>query len=221
MTAIRGEVERLRDKFQAEKQFADVVLAKRQLLEQKSDDAELRAQLDAATRELEAVRGGEAFVSLDVEAETVARTVSDWTGIPLGNMVRDQAQTVLDFENRLAARIKGQSHALAAVGKALRAAKAGIGNPSAPMGVFLFVGPSGVGKTETALGIADLLFGGERFIKTINMSEFQEKHSVSLLKGSPPGYVGYGEGGILTEAVRQRPYSVVLLDEVRRPMPTC
>ena len=131
-------------------------------------------------------------------------------------MVRDQAASVLAFEDHLGSRIKGQDHVLKCVGEGIRASKAGLKNPDTPMGVFLFVGPSGVGKTETALGVADLLFGGEKFMTTINMSEFQEKHTVSRLIGSPPGYVGYGEGGVLSEAVRQRPYSVVLLDEVEK-----
>jgi type VI secretion system protein VasG len=134
-------------------------------------------------------------------------------------MVRDDAQAVLQFEGRLRERIKGQDHAIDALGRGLRAAKAGLQNPRTPIGVFLLVGPSGVGKTESGLGLADLLFGGERFMVTINMSEFQEKHTVSRLIGSPPGYVGYGEGGVLTEAVRQRPYSVVLLDEVEKADP--
>ncbi len=134
-------------------------------------------------------------------------------------MVRDESQSILQFESRLRERIKGQDHAIAALGQGIRAAKAGLQNPRTPIGVFLFVGPSGVGKTESGLGLADLLFGGERFMVTINMSEFQEKHTVSRLIGSPPGYVGYGEGGVLTEAVRQRPYSVVLLDEVEKADP--
>jgi type VI secretion system protein VasG len=152
----------------------------------------------------------------DVDADSVARTVSAFTGIPLGKMVRDTASTVLHLEDRLRERIVGQDHAIAAVAETLRAAYAGIRNPITPVGVMLFVGPSGVGKTETALALADLLYGGERFITAINMSEFQEKHTVSRLIGSPPGYVGYGEGGVLTEAVRQRPYSVVLLDECEK-----
>jgi type VI secretion system protein VasG len=134
-------------------------------------------------------------------------------------MVSDEAALILTFKQRMAERIKGQDQALEAVDKGIRAARAGMKNPKTPIGVFLFVGPSGVGKTETALVVADLMFGGERFVTTINMSEFQEKHTVSRLVGSPPGYVGYGEGGVLTEAVRQRPYSVVLLDEVEKADP--
>ena len=202
-----------------ERDAARRVLEIRGRLAANPEEASLRSELKDATAALEAARDGQTYVPLEVEPDTVAKTVSDWTGIPLGNMVRDQAKTILEFETRLRSRIRGQDHALAAVGRALRASKAGIANPSAPMGVFMFVGPSGVGKTETALGIADLLFGGERFLTSVNMSEYQEKHTVSLLKGSPPGYVGYGEGGVLTEPVRQRPYSVVLLDEVEKAHP--
>src|SRR5436309_1760742 len=202
-----------------ERDAARRVLEIRGRLAANPEVASLRSELKDATAALEAARDGQTYVPLEVEPDTVAKTVSDWTGIPLGNMVRDQAKTILEFETRLRSRIRGQDHALAAVGRALRASKAGIANPSAPMGVFMFVGPSGVGKTETALGIADLLFGGERFLTSVNMSEYQEKHTVSLLKGSPPGYVGYGEGGVLTEPVRQRPYSVVLLDEVEKAHP--
>jgi len=146
----------------------------------------------------------------------VAKVVSDWTGIPLGKVMRDEARNVIGLEESLKKRIKGQDQALGVITQVLKAAKAGLKDPSQPLGVFLLVGPSGVGKTETGLAVADLLFGGDRFMVTINMSEFQERHTVSRLIGSPPGYVGYGEGGVLTEAVRQRPYSVVLLDEVEK-----
>ncbi|MFL5400452.1 MAG: type VI secretion system ATPase TssH, partial [Myxococcales bacterium] len=155
----------------------------------------------------------DALVHADVDAEAVARVVSSWTGIPVGKMSSDDLRTVLDLESKLAARVRGQPQALRTVGEVLRTSFAGIRNPGTPVGVLLFVGPSGVGKTETAVALADLLYGGERFMTSINMSEFQEKHAVSRLIGSPPGYVGFGEGGLLTEAIRQRPYSVVLLDE--------
>lgn len=159
------------------------------------------------------------LIHLDVDADAVARTVSSWTGIPLGKMQRDTIKTVMQLEDRLRERVKGQEPAVLAVAEACRMAFAGVRNPEAPVGVFLFVGPSGVGKTETALALAEELYGGERFITQINMSEYQEKHTVSRLIGSPPGYVGYGEGGVLTEAVRQRPYSVVLLDECEKADP--
>jgi type VI secretion system protein VasG len=149
----------------------------------------------------------------------VAAVVADWTGIPVGSMVKDEIAATLAMEDRLRERVVGQDHALKIIAEKLRTSRAGFGNPDQPMGVFLCVGPSGVGKTELALAVADLLFGGERFLTSINMSEFMEAHTVSQLKGSPPGYVGYGEGGVLTEAVRQHPYSVVLLDEVEKAHP--
>jgi type VI secretion system protein VasG len=155
-------------------------------------------------------------VHAEVNEGVVAQVVSDWTGIPIGDMVKDEAALLLAMEERLGARVEGQPEAIGEIADSLRAAKAGMGNPDAPLGVFLLVGPSGVGKTETARALAELLFGGERFLVSINMSEYQEAHTVSQLKGSPPGYVGYGEGGVLTEAVRQRPYAVVLLDEVEK-----
>lgn len=155
----------------------------------------------------------------DVDESIVATIVADWTGIPVGKMVQDDLRTTLELEERLQARVRGQAPALAVLGRELRAARSGLKAPNAPLGVFLLVGPSGVGKTETALALADLMFGGERFATIINMSEFQERHSISRLIGSPPGYVGYGEGGLLTEAVRHRPYSVVLLDEIEKADP--
>jgi type VI secretion system protein VasG len=152
----------------------------------------------------------------EVNADIVGQVVCDWTGIPLGKVLRDEADNIMNMEANLGKRIRGQDQAIDVIGRAVRAAKAGLTAVNQPMGVFLLVGPSGVGKTETAHAIADLLFGGERFMVTINMSEFQESHSVSRLIGSPPGYVGYGQGGILTEAVRQKPYSVVLIDETEK-----
>jgi len=183
------------------------------------DKAASAEELKVAIAELENAQGPNPLIPLEVSPEVVGKVVADWTGIPVGKMVKDEAQTILTFDQRLKERIKGQDFAVSAVATGIRAAKAGLQDPSKPIGVFLFVGPSGVGKTETALGVADLLFGGERFITTVNMSEFQEKHTVSRLIGSPPGYVGFGEGGVLTEAVRQRPYSVVLLDEVEKADP--
>ncbi len=180
---------------------------------------ELRAELEAAVAALKEIQGEAPLIPTEVTGETVAQVVADWTGVPVGNMVKDEATAVLDFDRRLKERIKGQDQAVAAVAQGIKAAKAGVQDPSKPMGIFLFVGTSGVGKTECATGVADLLFGGEQFMTTIAMSEFQEKHTVSKLIGSPPGYVGYGEGGVLTEAVRQRPYSVVLLDEVEKADP--
>ncbi len=182
-------------------------------------DPTAQPELDQAIREFAATQGEEPLVALDVDARLVAAVVASWTGIPAGKMMKDEATSILTFKPRLAERIKGQEQALDAVDRGLRAARSGLKNPQAPIGQFLFVGPSGVGKTETAIGVADLMFGGERFLTTINMSEFKEKHTVSRLVGSPPGYVGYGEGGMLTEAIRQRPYSVVLLDECEKADP--
>jgi type VI secretion system protein VasG len=174
--------------------------------------AELRAELD----KLKAIKAEELLVHADVDEALVASIICDWTGIPVGKMVKDDVEAILHLEDRLRGRVRGQDGGLAAIARELRAARSGLKPPQQPLGVFLLVGPSGVGKTETALGLAELLFGGERFIVTINMSEFQERHTVSRLIGSPPGYVGFGEGGVLTEAVRQRPYSVVLLDECEK-----
>ncbi|WP_028321017.1 type VI secretion system ATPase TssH [Desulfatiglans anilini] len=184
-------------------------------VEQPTEEA-LRAEMARLMTDLEALQAGAPLVRIEVDPDVVAKVVSDWTGIPLGKVMRDEARNILDFETRLQERIKGQDEALQTIGQVIKAAKAGLKDPHQPLGVFLLVGPSGVGKTETGLAVADLLFGGERFTVTINMSEFQESHTVSRLIGSPPGYVGYGEGGVLTEAVRQRPYSVVLLDEVEK-----
>ena len=175
-----------------------------------------REDLVKALDELRAIPHEKRLVQADVDEDLVASIVGDWTGIPVGRMVQDDVRAIVDLEPRLRERVRGQDGALEVVGRELRAARSGLKPVGPPLGVFLLVGPSGVGKTETALGLADLLFGGERFLVTINMSEFQERHTVSRLIGSPPGYVGYGEGGKLTEAVRQRPYSVVLLDEIEK-----
>src|SRR5947209_12869006 len=165
------------------------------------------------------MQGQTPLVPVVIDANLIGQVISGWTGIPVGKMLRDEVQVTLDLERLLGARIIGQGHALEAISRRIRTSRAGIEDPGKPVGVLLLVGPSGVGKTETALALSDLLYGGERNRITINMSEFQEPHTVSTLKGSPPGYVGYGEGGVLTEAVRRRPYSVVLLDEVEKAHP--
>ncbi|WP_050567831.1 type VI secretion system ATPase TssH, partial [Vibrio harveyi] len=183
------------------------------------DEEAVRIAISACQEQLDAIRGGNPLVHFEVGPDEVSHVISDWTGIPMGKMLQDEAETTLKLKESLAQSIKGQEYAIDALSEGIQTAKAGLGNPDAPTGVFLLVGPSGVGKTETARAIADQMFGGERFMTTINMSEFQEKHTVSRLIGSPPGYVGYGEGGMLTEAVRQRPYSVVLLDEVEKADP--
>jgi type VI secretion system protein VasG len=180
---------------------------------------ELKKLLLEADAALAQAQGEDALIHVEVNPDQVGKVVSDWTGIPVGKLARDQARIVVELEERMNARIKGQDHALAAISEELRAARSGLTDPSRPQGVFLLVGPSGVGKTESGLCLADLLFGDERSVVTVNMSEFQEKHTVSRLIGSPPGYVGYGEGGMLTEAVRQHPYSVVLMDEVEKAHP--
>ncbi|MFW6206670.1 MAG: type VI secretion system ATPase TssH, partial [Gemmatimonadota bacterium] len=184
----------------------------------KDPDA-LRARLAELDGELKELQGETPLVPVSVDADLVGQVISGWTGIPVGKMLRDDVATALELEEHLGKRVIGQDHALRAMSQRIRTSRAGIEDPSKPVGVFLLVGPSGVGKTETALALSDLLYGGERNLISINMSEFQEAHTVSSLKGSPPGYVGYGEGGVLTEAVRRRPYSVVLLDEVEKAHP--
>ena len=178
-----------------------------------------QAQLAELQQQLRALQGEAPLVPAFVDAQVIAEIVSAWTGIPLGRMVNDEIRTVLELQPLLAERVIGQDLALHAIAQRVRTARAGLEDPNKPKGVFLFIGPSGVGKTETALAVADVLYGGERKLVTINMSEYQEAHSVSGLKGSPPGYVGYGEGGVLTEAVRRQPYSVVLLDEIEKAHP--
>ena len=191
--------------------------ARSAFLEAKGDDvAAAREKLDASIAQHESVKNKPALVHADVDVDIVAKIVGNWTGIPVGKMQKDDVATLLSLEDKLRGRVRGQDHAMGVVAETIRISQAGINNPNQPVGVLLFVGPSGVGKTETAIALAEAMFGGERFMTVINMSEFQEKHTVSRLIGSPPGYVGYGEGGVLTEAVRQRPYSVVLLDECEK-----
>jgi len=158
-------------------------------------------------------------VRTQVCPEIISKVVSDWTGIPVGKVMSDEAQSIIDLETNLENRIRGQKDSIKEITSIIKSSKAGLTETSTPLGVFLLTGPSGIGKTETGLALAELLFGGERFIVSINMSEFQEKHTVSRLIGSPPGYIGFGEGGVLTEAVRQRPYSVLLLDEAEKASP--
>ena len=170
-------------------------------------------------KELVALQGETPLIHPSVDEQAVAAVIADWTGIPVGRMVKNEIHAVLHLADALEKRVVGQRHGLEAIAKRIQTARAGLDNPGKPIGVFMLAGPSGVGKTETALALAEALYGGETNVITINMSEFQEAHTVSTLKGSPPGYVGYGEGGILTEAVRRRPYSVVLLDEVEKAHP--
>ncbi|HEY5743469.1 MAG TPA: AAA family ATPase, partial [Terrimicrobiaceae bacterium] len=182
----------------------------------KDDQATLLASLKDLEKELLAIQGESPLVFPNVDQQAVASVVADWTGIPVGRMVKNEIQAVLSLAEHLEKRVIGQRHALDAIARRIQTSRARLDNPSKPIGVFMLAGPSGVGKTETALALAEVLYGGEGNLITINMSEFQEAHTVSTLKGAPPGYVGYGEGGVLTEAVRRRPYSVVLLDEVEK-----
>ncbi|WP_257389092.1 type VI secretion system ATPase TssH [Tahibacter caeni] len=180
------------------------------------DRAFLLAEHAAVQAELETLQGESPLILPAVDETAVASVVADWTGIPVGRMVRNEIAAVLQLVDTLDKRVVGQRHALELITKRIQTARARLDNPNKPIGVFMLVGPSGVGKTETALALAESLYGGEQNLITINMSEFQEAHTVSTLKGAPPGYVGYGEGGVLTEAVRRKPYSVVLLDEVEK-----
>ncbi len=179
----------------------------------------LLARLNVLQDELKVMQGENPLILPTVDAQAVASVVGDWTGIPVGRMVKDEIETVLHLTEHLKKRIIGQDHALEVIAKRIQTSRASLDNPGKPIGVFMLAGTSGVGKTETAIALAEVLYGGEQNIITINMSEYQEAHTVSTLKGSPPGYVGYGEGGVLTEAVRRRPYSVVLLDEVEKAHP--
>ncbi|MGB7592689.1 MAG: type VI secretion system ATPase TssH [Terriglobia bacterium] len=183
------------------------------------DPEALRAELAKLDAELAALQGETPMMRVAVDAQIVSEVISAWTGIPVGKMLKDEISTVLTLSAYLGKRVIGQTHALDIIGQRIQTSRASLDDPNRPIGVFMLIGPSGVGKTETALALADLLYGGEHNLITINMSEFQEPHTVSTLKGSPPGYVGYGEGGVLTEAVRRRPYSVVLLDEVEKAHP--
>jgi type VI secretion system protein VasG len=211
LTDAQSRLEKMQQRYGRELALVQTLLQHRGATTQ-VDHAEL-----AETREALANAQGKApLIFADVDAQAIARVVAEWTGVPVGNLLEDELQGLLTLEAELAKRVVAQDEALAALAESLRTAKAGLKSEHAPLGVFLLSGPSGVGKTETGLALADLLFGGEAALTTINMSEYQESHTVSQLKGSPPGYVGYGRGGVLTEAVRQRPYSVVLLDEVEK-----
>ena len=234
LAALKVETERrmadLKGRWERERDLVVKVREGRERLEATADTGggsngdgpateQLRAELGRLAAELAELQGENPLVPVVVDANLIGQVISGWTGIPVGKMLRDDVKVTLNLERHLAARIIGQAHALEAISRRIRTSRARIEDPNKPVGVFLLVGPSGVGKTETALALSDLLYGGERNLITINMSEFQEPHTVSTLKGSPPGYVGYGEGGVLTEAVRRRPYSVVLLDEIEKAHP--
>lgn len=219
---IKTELAQTEARWQQEAALATGVLAQRQAIVESlaagTEDA-ARAALMALESELASAQGETPLLYTEVDEAVVAAIVADWTGIPVTRMVADEVVTVMALPQTLAARVIGQDHALVQLGERIQTARAQLTDPNKPVGVFLLVGPSGVGKTETALALADALYGGEQNLITINLSEFQESHTVSTLKGAPPGYVGYGEGGVLTEAVRRRPYSVVLLDEVEKAHP--
>ena len=240
LEAATKRLETLTERWDAEKALVEEILALRAKLrtsgrpvdtiDNAQDETEPSAD-DAATREetrasllekqtaLSELQGEAPLILPIVDAQAVGSVVADWTGIPVGRMVKDEIRTVLDLATHLSKRVIGQDHAMEMITSRVKASRAGLDNPSKPIGVFMLAGTSGVGKTETALALADVLYGGEQNVITINMSEFQEAHTVSSLKGAPPGYVGYGEGGVLTEAVRRKPYSVVLLDEVEKAHP--
>ncbi|WP_201000776.1 type VI secretion system ATPase TssH [Pseudomonas cichorii] len=226
MAQVREDEAELERLWLEQREIAEHLLELRQKLAaaraQKDQDAvseSFEYELQITHQRLVQAQASNRLVSFEVCPRLVAEVVSAWTGIPLSQLAREYSEKVADFASDLRFWIRGQEQAVQALDRSMRAVAAGLNKPDAPVGVFLLTGPSGVGKTETALALADLLYGGERFLITINMSEFQEKHTVSRLIGAPPGYVGYGEGGMLTEAVRQKPYSVVLLDEVEKADP--
>jgi type VI secretion system protein VasG len=217
----RSALTGLESRWESEKAMVDQLLEKRASLRDgtAAEPETVLAEVRALQAELASHQGETPLILPSVDEQAVAAVVGDWTGIPVGRMVKNEVQAVLHLPESLGRRIIGQSHALELISKRVQTARAGLDNPSKPIGVFMLCGPSGVGKTETALALAEALYGGEQNVITINMSEFQEAHTVSTLKGAPPGYVGYGEGGVLTEAVRRKPYSVVLLDEVEKAHP--
>jgi type VI secretion system protein VasG len=219
--ALEQEAHRLavlEERWKAEAELVEAILAQRVLLHEASSAADLLT-LQALQAQLAALQGDAPLVLPGVDRQAVAAVVQDWTGVPVLRMVKDDAGNVLRLAELLDRRIVGQGHATEIIARRIQTSRAGLDNPDKPVGVFMIAGTSGVGKTETALALAELLYGGEQNLITINMSEYQEAHTVSLLKGAPPGYVGFGEGGVLTEAVRRRPYSVVLLDEVEKAHP--
>ncbi|MEO0463952.1 MAG: type VI secretion system ATPase TssH [Pseudomonadota bacterium] len=221
----REASETVNAKWEAEKAELTKVIEARDALaaarggEEEVDTAPLEAALDSALAALEEAQGDAPMVFGVVDEDAVAAVVGDWTGIPIGRMVKDEIKSVLEIADKLKARVIGQDHAMDAIAKRIQTSRAKLDNPNKPVGVFMLCGPSGVGKTETAHVLSELLFSGDDSMIVINMSEFQEAHTVSTLKGAPAGYVGYGQGGVLTEAVRRRPYSVVLLDEVEKAHP--
>jgi type VI secretion system protein VasG len=226
IAALKDKLASLESEWAKEKSLVDEIRSLREILAEPKDESKDEHDLEGKRSELrtkfgalEAIHPEQRMIYAHVDEQSVASVVSDWTGIPVGRMVRDEIETVLKLPEILGRRVIGQSHGLEMISKRIETNRAKLDNPNKPIGVFMLAGPSGVGKTETALALAETLYGGEQNMITINMSEFQEAHTVSSLKGAPPGYVGYGEGGRLTEAVRRKPYSVVLLDEVEKAHP--
>lgn len=214
-TIEQEEVRLIVERDELETQYRQELTLTEQLLESRQDLSR-QGETQALQQQLNGIQHSNPLLSVDVDVRTVATVIADWTGVPLSSLMKDEQTELLTLEDEIGKRVVGQDVSLNAIAQRLRAAKTGLAAENGPQGVFLLVGPSGVGKTETALALADVLYGGEKSLITINLSEYQEPHTVSQLKGSPPGYVGYGQGGILTEAVRKRPYSVVLLDEVEK-----
>ncbi|WP_434573550.1 type VI secretion system ATPase TssH [Pseudomonas sp. Z3-6] len=233
LSAERERLAELESRWAEEKTLVDELLETRATLRERvgvvdsednseafdNESHQLREKLVDLQQRLTALQGETPLILPTVDYQAVASVVADWTGIPVGRMARNELETVLNLDQHLKKRIIGQDHALQMIAKRIQTSRAGLDNPSKPIGVFMLAGTSGVGKTETALALAEAMYGGEQNVITINMSEFQEAHTVSTLKGAPPGYIGYGEGGVLTEAVRRKPYSVVLLDEVEKAHP--
>lgn len=219
LAALADERAQLEHAFAEQKKAAQTLMALRAEWQRADEEAlrrDLAPSIHAAHEAFTRAGGTAPLLHAEVDESAIAQVIADWTGVPVDSLLANELDTLLELEARLGRVVVGQDDALAALAKSLRAARAGLRSEDAPLGVFLLTGPSGVGKTETARALADLMFGGERSLITINLSEYQESHTVSQLKGSPPGYVGYGKGGVLTEAVRQRPYCVVLLDEVEK-----
>jgi len=229
LAAERDRLALLEDRWRGERKLVDELLGLRAQLRDgaqpvdggaaTADRAALKEQLHAVQGRLAVLQGEAPLILPTVDYQAVASVVGDWTGIPVGRMAKNEMETILNVARLLGQRVIGQDHAMEMIARRIQTSRAGLDNPSKPIGVFMLAGTSGVGKTETALALAEALYGGEQNLITINMSEFQEAHTVSTLKGAPPGYVGYGEGGVLTEAVRRKPYSVVLLDEVEKAHP--
>ncbi|STZ63316.1 protein disaggregation chaperone [Moraxella lacunata] len=222
--AIQSELDAINAQYQDQKQLVEALHVIRASIASSDDDKPeeinaLKAEQQALITKLQTIQKQEALVHPVVDSHLIAQIIAEWTGIPVGKMMDDEVQKILHLSETLNQRIIGQPHATDMIAKRIQTARANLDNPNKPIGVFMLTGPSGVGKTETALALADIMYGGEQNLIAINMSEYQEPHTVSTLKGAPPGYVGYGEGGVLTEAVRRRPYSVVLLDEIEKAHP--